>query len=121
MRVPNENFVLNLCTRTWVRDSHGLYDYESSQTKNLNAVLAEGIYLARKKHDIKTLNSPNDLKKDEEELLFNVRNDFKDEYSLENVIPIRIQTTEKNINDLSNKIWYALMTLFKATKETKLF
>ena len=108
MRVPNENFVLNLCTRTWVRDSHGLYDYESSQTKNLNAVLAEGIYLARKKHDIKTLNSPNELKKDEEELLFNVRNDFKDEYALESAVPIRIQPTEKNINDLSNKIWYVL-------------
>ena len=108
MRVPNENFVLNLGTRTWVRDSHGLYDYESSQTKNLNAVLAEGIYLARKKHDIKTLNSPNELKKDEEELLFNVRNDFKDEYALESTVPIRIQPTEKNINDLSNKIWYVL-------------
>ena len=104
MRNPKENLVLNLCKKTLVRDGHGLYDYESNQTKNLNAVLAEGIYLARKKHDIKTLNSPNDLKKDEEELLFNVRNDIKDEYSLENVIPIRIQPTEKNINDLSNKI-----------------
>ena len=121
MRVPNENFVLNLCTRTWVRDSHGLYDYESSQTKNLNAVLAEGIYLARKKHDIKTLNSPNELKKDEEELLFNVRNDFKDEYALESAVPIRIQPTEKNINDLSNKIWYVLkMTQFIATKVIRL-
>ena len=108
MRGRNENFVLNIITKTWVRDSHGLYDYESNQTKNINAILAESIYLARKKHDIKALNSPNDLKKDEEELLFNVRNDFKDEYSLENIVPIRIQPTEKNINDLSNKIWYVL-------------
>jgi len=104
----NEKFVLSLCTKTWVRDSHGLYDYESNQTKNLNAVLAESIYIARKKHDIKTLNSPNDLKPDEEELLFNVKNSSKDEYILENEVPIRIQPTEKNINDLSNKIWYVL-------------
>ena len=74
MNVQNEKFVLSLCTKTWVRDSHGLYDYESNQTKNLNAVLAESIYIARKKHDIKTLNNINDLIPDEEELLFNVIN-----------------------------------------------
>ena len=107
MSGKNENFVLSLCTKTWIRDSHGLYDYESNQTKNLNAVLAESIYIGRKKHDIKTLNSPLDLKQDEE-LLFNVKNDYKDEYALENEVPIRIQPTEKNINDLSNKIWYVL-------------
>jgi len=108
MSGTNEKFVLSLCTKTWVRDSHGLYDYESIQTRNLNAVLAESIYIARKKHDIKTINSPKELKPDEEELLFNVRNDNKDEYILENPVPILIQPTEKNINDLSNKIWYVL-------------
>ena len=108
MSGTNEKFVLSLCTKTWVRDSHGLYDYESIQTRNLNAVLAESIYIARKKHDIKTINTPKELKPDEEELLFNVRNDNKDEYILENPAPILIQPTEKNINDLSNKIWYVL-------------
>ena len=108
MSGPNEKFVLSLCTKTWVRDSHGLFDYESQQTRNLNAVLAESIYIARKKHDIKTLSNKNELNPNEEELLFNVRNDHKDEYILENPVPIRIQPTEKNINDLSNKIWYVL-------------
>jgi hypothetical protein len=89
----NEKFVLSLCTKTWVRDSHGLYDYESTQTKNLNAVLAESIYIARKKHDIKTLNSLSELRHDEEELLFNVVNDNKDEYILENKVPFHIQPT----------------------------
>jgi hypothetical protein len=54
MSGTNEKFVLSLCTKTWVRDSHGLFDYESSQTRNLNAVLAESIFITRKKHDIKT-------------------------------------------------------------------
>ena len=108
MNVQNENFVLSLCTKTWVRDSHGLYDYESNQTKNLNAVLAESIYIARKKHDIKTLSNINDLVPEEEELLFNVINNSTDEFILENRVPIRVQPTEKNINDLSNKIWYVL-------------
>ena len=104
----NDKFVLSLCTKTWVRDSHGLFDYESNQTRNLNAVLAESIFIARRKHDIKTISSLNELKQDEEELLFNVRNDNTDEYILENPVPILIQPTEKNINDLSNKIWYVL-------------
>ena len=108
MSGTNEKFVLSLCTKTWVRDSHGLFDYESTQTRNLNAVLAESIYIARKKHDIKTINNLNELKIDEEELLFNVKNDNVDEYILENQVPILIQPTEKNINDLSNKIWYVL-------------
>ena len=108
MSGPNEKFVLSLSTKTWVRDSHGLFDYESTQTRNLNAVLAESIYIARKKHDIKTISNINELKPDEEELLFNVKNDNTDEYILENPVPILIQPTEKNINDLSNKIWYVL-------------
>ena len=104
----NDKFVLSLSTKTWVRDSHGLFDYESNQTKNLNAVLAESIYITRKKHDIKPLSNINDLKPEEEELLFNVKNDNTDEYILENPVPILVQPTEKNINDLSNKIWYVL-------------
>ena len=107
MSVSNQKYVLSLCTKTWIRDSHGLYDYESQQTKNLNAVLAESIYIARKRHDIKTLNSQAELQP-EEELLFNVRNDQTDEYSLENPVPVNVQPTEQNINDLSNKIWYVL-------------
>ena len=108
MSKPNENFVLSLSTKTWVRDSHGLFDYESFHTKNLNAILAESIYITRKRHDIRAINNINLLKEREEELLFNVRNDHKDEYILENNIPIRIQPTEQNINELSNKIWYVL-------------
>ena len=107
MSQQNLKYVLSLSTKTWIRDSHGLYDYESQQTKNLNAVLAESIFIARKRHDIKTLTSQSDLQVDEE-LLFNVRNDEPDEYCLDNPVPSGIQPTEQNINDLSNKIWYVL-------------
>ena len=103
----NEKFVLSLCTKTWVRDSHGLFDYESNQTKHLNAILAESIYITRKKHEIKTVNNPSQLQ-DEEELLFNVRHDDINKYVLESNVPVRIQPNQKNINELSNKIWYIL-------------
>ena len=108
MSRQNQNFVLSLSTKTWTRDSHGLYDYESTQTKNLNAVLSESIYISRKKHDIKAIDNINNLKSEEEEILFNVRNDNKDNYILENPVPVLTEPTTKNINDLSNKLWYIL-------------
>ena len=104
---PNEKYVLSLCTKTWVRDSHGLFDYESNQTKHLNAILAESIYITRKKHEIKTVNNPKQLQ-EEEELLFNVRHDDINKFVLESPVPVRIQPSQKNINELSNKIWYIL-------------
>jgi hypothetical protein len=107
MKPSLDNFVLSLCTKTWIRDSHGLFDYESTQTRNLNAVLAESINITRKKNEIKTLNELKDIKPDEE-LLFHVKHANIDEYFLENQVPVLIQPTEKNINDLSNKIWYVL-------------
>ena len=59
---------------------------------------------------LKTLNSLSELRHDEEELLFNVVNDNKDEYILENKVPFHIQPTEKNINDLKKlKIIYSLI------------
>ncbi len=104
---PNEKYVLSLCTKTWVRDSHGLFDYESNQTKHLNAILAESVFITRKKHEIKTVNNPKQLQ-EEEELLFNVRHDDINKFVLESPVPVRIQPNQKNINELSNKIWYIL-------------
>lgn len=101
-----KHFVLNLFTRTWVRDSHGLYDYESSQTKNLNAVLADTVTITRKKHEIKTCNKPEEIGDDE--LLLNVKYEKVDKYILTNEVQTNMQPTEKNITDLSNKIWYVL-------------
>lgn len=102
----DKNFVLSLFTRTWIRDSHGLYDYESTQTKNLNAVLADSVIIIRKRHDIKTIGNINEL--EDEEMLINVKYEKLDKYILENPVQMLMQPTEKNIIDLSNKIWYVL-------------
>ena len=101
-----KNFVLSLFTKTWIRDSHGLYDYESTQTKNLNAVLADSVVIIRKRHDIKTI--PNMADIEDEEMLINVKYERVDKYILENQVQFAMQPTEKNIIDLSNKIWYVL-------------
>ena len=72
---PTENFFLSLCTKTWSRDSHGLFDYESEQTRHLNAIIAENIYIGRKKHEIITLKDSTNLLP-EEEVLFKVISTF---------------------------------------------
>lgn len=71
-----KQFVLSLSTKTWCRDSHGLYDYESSQTKNTNALIADSVYISRKKLDIKTFACMEDLK-DEEFLLHVIQEESK--------------------------------------------
>ena len=73
-----KNFVLNLITRTWIRDSHGLYDYESTQTKNLNAVLADSVIIVRRRNEIKTIANLSELT--DEEMLINVQYFPKDKY-----------------------------------------
>jgi hypothetical protein len=107
MSNSEKHFVLSLFTKTWVRDSHGLYDYESTQTKNLNAVLAESVIIARKKHEIKTVPNKSELQPDDE-MLLDVKYEKIDKYTIENPIQILMEPTEKNITDLSNKIWYVL-------------
>lgn len=62
-----KKYVLSMITKTWSRDSHGLYDYESIQTKNSTAVILENATICRKKMDIKSVNI--DLIADEEYLM----------------------------------------------------
>lgn len=66
----NENsHILILYTRTWPRDSHGLYDYESTQTKNIKILIANMVKLVRVKNDIKQVPGNYTLLQDEKELL----------------------------------------------------
>ena len=105
---PTEKFFLSLSTRTWSRDSHGLFDYESEQTRHLNAILDENIYIGRKKHEILPIKDVQNFNQ-EDEILFEIKHEHNsNKYILDSPVPIKIEPTQKNINDLSNKIWYIL-------------
>ena len=100
--------ILCLSTRTWIRDSHGLYDYESIQTKNLNLIIGESIKITRIKNDLITSSIDKKIQNDEE-LILNIQyQPNKDCFKIENPVKSFMQTTEENINNLSNKIWYVL-------------
>ena len=102
-----KQYILCLSTRTWVRDSHGLYDYESSQTKNLNLVLGDSVQISRIKNDLHTTEKDKEIP-NEEELILNINYQKNDIYTIDNPVNLMMQPTEENINNLSNKIWYVL-------------
>lgn len=69
-----KEFAINISTKTWTRDSHGLYDYESQQVKPHEGTLVNSAVIIRKKMDIKLVKTLKD-KKDEEEFLCEIKID----------------------------------------------
>jgi hypothetical protein len=72
----NENLsYLKLVSKTWGRDSHGLFDYESSQIKINNVIVSKNCQLIRKRNDVKEV--PENTQLDiEEKLLANVKVEY---------------------------------------------
>lgn len=61
--------MLKIVSKTWARDSHGLFDYEATQVR-LNNIIVNGrdTRLIRKRNDVKQCNVDADLELDEREL-----------------------------------------------------
>lgn len=76
-----QGHILILYTRTWPRDSHGLFDYESTQTKNIKILIANSVKLIRNRNDIKQVYNNYQLQQDETDLVtidkFNSKDQFK--------------------------------------------
>ena len=71
----DKEFGINIHTKTWTRDSHGLFDYESQQIKPHEGNIFNNAFIVRKKMDIKLHKSLEDIK--EEEFLFQIKYDSK--------------------------------------------
>ena len=61
MNPQEKQFVLNMTTKTWSRDSHGLFDYEANQVKINNLIITENGIITRKKVDVKFIPSFDEL------------------------------------------------------------
>ena len=105
MTNTEKKYALNLLTKTWIRDSYGLYDYESMETKNIHCLLSDSVFLVRKQNNIIT-NATNDFSQDD--LFLNVKCEKNEKYIISNEIINLNDSTEKNIQNLQNKIWYVL-------------
>jgi|LauGreDrversion4_2_1035121.scaffolds.fasta_scaffold1308788_1 hypothetical protein len=53
--ISQEELIIKAETKTWSRDSHGLFDYESTNTKNSIVFATSRHKLVRKRNDIRAL------------------------------------------------------------------
>ena len=106
MSKQNIKSLLHINSKTWIKDSNGLYDYESKQTKNLKAFIGESICITRNGSDLNSVK--NEFMKKNEEMLFNIIKSKEGIYNIGNRININIEPTEENISNLNNKIWYII-------------
>ena len=102
----NGNSLLHINSKTWIKDSNGLYDYESTQTKNLKAFIGDSICITRNGCELNS--AKNEFSAKNEEKLFNIIKSKEAIYNIENRITNNIEPTQKNISILNNKIWYII-------------
>ena len=66
--IQHQNQILKILTKTWARDSHGLFDYEANSTKN-NLLLINGRFkIVRKKNDVRQVTENTELEMEDREL-----------------------------------------------------
>ena len=100
----NIKSLVHLSSKTWLKDSNGLFDYESKQTKNVKAFIGESLYITRSGYEIngvKCLPSSQN-----QETLFSITKSPNSIYQINNFFQTNIEPTKKNISLLNNKIWY---------------
>ena len=61
-------YFLNVSSKTWTRDSHGLFDYESSTVKENILNIDKPTKIIRKKHDVKE-KTENDVMEQDDQLI----------------------------------------------------
>jgi hypothetical protein len=66
--IGSEHSLLKMSTKTWARDSHGLFDYEATSTKNSQLFTNCKVKFIRKKNDVKLVQENYEPEMDEREL-----------------------------------------------------
>ena len=95
---------LFLETKTLQNEMNSLFDFESNHTKDKDLVLNKTSYITRHNQYINSNNILNN-NNNNIEVLFKVTHK-NNEFTIESDIQNNILPTEKNINDLNNKVWY---------------
>ena len=97
---------LSIKSKTWTRDSHGLFDYESSTVKENILIIRNSQKIIRKKHEIRE-KKLDDIQEVDEQIICNVNHENK-KFTLSTNLEKNMQPTTDNINELQNKIWYII-------------
>jgi hypothetical protein len=107
--------------KTWIRDSHGLFDYENTtQVKTVSLNISSHCIIIRdqKKHDIKSFENLENLNaSSEEELKEIAKVSYNgkvfvniDKYYLSTDLLNNMPINNQTLQDLQEKIWYVIKT-----------
>lgn len=104
-----EGECLSIKGKTWTRDSHGLFDYESNTVKENRMIIQHPTKLFRKKHELYN-HTENPLYHEfGDQFMCNVITDENCSFfKFSTTIDHLMQPSEENINELQNKIWYII-------------
>ena len=102
-RLPN--VTLKLCSKTWDKDTNGLFDYSTKTIKKATEVIQTSTCLIRKNHEIKS--APNDTFEQNEEKLIKIeKKENSNIYYFDNKVEKNMEANAENIAKINNNCWY---------------
>ena len=102
-RLPN--CTLKLCSKTWDKDTNGLFDYSTKTIKKVTEVIQTSTCLIRKNHEIKS--APNDTFEQNEEKLIKIeKKENSNIYYFDNKVEKNMEANAENIAKINNNCWY---------------
>ena len=89
---------LKLLIKTWSRDSHGLFDYETSSTKTNQLLISSSCKLIRKKNDVKFVQENHEIEFEERELakIFFEENQIRKIQTMPNTLTARTHSKQQH-------------------------
>ena len=103
---------LFLNIKTYKKNISKLFNYGSTEIKEINTFIENTTFLTRKDDHYIRLDKHSDIESRKgEELLFYIRKNKNEVFTFENPVPSKNTTFNlDNINNLNNKIWYVLIS-----------
>ena len=99
------NGTLKLTTKTWDKDTNGLFDYSTKSTKKSNEAINNSTNLIRDNLEIKS--ASNELIKENEELLFKIdKKPNSNVFLFENNVNKNMEANGENIAKINNNCWF---------------
>lgn len=97
---------LQITSKTWERDSYGLYDYESLNNPSVSLSLNSSCFISRDGNSLQSSLHKICLSS---EYLFDIKqSNLHNGYTISNICLPNQPPTIDSINNLSNKIWYVI-------------
>ena len=104
--IRSKKACIKLISKTWDKDTNGLFDYYSKETSDYKSVLYGDVNIVRQGKEVKQGTTKEENEENTEQL-FNIKRQG-DNFIIENNIETDMEQNEQNITELNNKIFYVI-------------